>query len=393
MDTPSIPAVEVYTRHNSDCPKDDERDWKRCRCPKWLYWRRDGRAVRQSAKTRSWEKAQETARQIEDRFRRALNGDVTALQDAKTVEEAIKLFLEDKREQQSGDALISKLTRLLEVRFTKWCSEQPVLRIRDVSLDHLEAFRKTWPGNALTKTKTQEHLRSFFNFCLNHEWVSRNPAKLLSKIRVDQVPTDCFDDSQFAKILAACDSYRPSAKQLAPRREKVKAMTLLMRWSGLRIGDAIKLERYRLTGNKLLLRTEKTGTPVFCPIPPDVADLLRNTENSNPAFFFWSGTSTAKSAYGDWWRTYDSIFTEANIGKKCHPHMFRDTFAVGLLLSGVPIEQVSMLLGHKSIRVTEKHYSPWVSARQEQLEASVQKSWKAQHRKAEAGTRTKKAGR
>ena len=55
--------------------------------------------------------------------------------------------------------------------------------------------------------------------------------------------------------------------------------------------------------------------------------------------------------------------------------MFRDTFAVEMLLAGVPLEQVSMLLGHKSIRVTEKHYAPWVRARQEQLELSVQRAW------------------
>ena len=36
--------------------------------------------------------------------------------------------------------------------------------------------------------------------------------------------------------------------------------------------------------------------------------------------------------------------------------MFRDTFAVELLLSGVPIDQVSLLLGHSSVKVTEKHY-------------------------------------
>ena len=35
------------------------------------------------------------------------------------------------------------------------------------------------------------------------------------------------------------------------------------------------------------------------------------------------------------------------------------------------MERVSILLGHTSIRVTEKHYSPWVRARQEQLEADV----------------------
>jgi site-specific recombinase XerD len=124
-----------------------------------------------------------------------------------TVEQAVKLFLEDKREQRSGDALISKLTRLLEVRFVNWCFEQPVTRIANVTLSHLEEFRKTWPGNALTKQKTQEHLRSFFNFCLRHDWVRKNPAALLSKIRVDTVPTDYFTSDEFDKIIAACDTY------------------------------------------------------------------------------------------------------------------------------------------------------------------------------------------
>ena len=58
-----------------------------------------------------------------------------------------------------------------------------------------------------------------------------------------------------------------------------------------------------------------------------------------------------------------------------HPHRFRHTFAVELLLAGVPIERISILLGHSSTRITEKHYSAWVRARQEQLEADVRASW------------------
>jgi len=50
--------------------------------------------------------------------------------------------------------------------------------------------------------------------------------------------------------------------------------------------------------------------------------------------------------------------------------MFRDTFAVEMLLAGVPLEQLSILLGHKSVKITEKHYAPWVKARQEQLAAT-----------------------
>lgn len=55
--------------------------------------------------------------------------------------------------------------------------------------------------------------------------------------------------------------------------------------------------------------------------------------------------------------------------------MLRDTFAVENLLAGVPIDQVSMLLGHKSVKITEKHYAPWVKDRQEQLAARVRNAW------------------
>jgi integrase len=53
----------------------------------------------------------------------------------------------------------------------------------------------------------------------------------------------------------------------------------------------------------------------------------------------------------------------------------RDTFAVSLLLKGVSIGIVSTLLGHRSIKVTERHYSPWVKARQDQLETEVRRIW------------------
>ena len=36
----------------------------------------------------------------------------------------------------------------------------------------------------------------------------------------------------------------------------------------------------------------------------------------------------------------------------------------------------AVLLGHQSVRVTERHYNPWVRSRQEQLEADVANAWK-----------------
>jgi integrase len=56
--------------------------------------------------------------------------------------------------------------------------------------------------------------------------------------------------------------------------------------------------------------------------------------------------------------------------------MFRDTFAVEMLLAGFPIDQVSLLLGHASLKITEKSYAPFVKSRQVQLQESVRNACK-----------------
>lgn len=38
----------------------------------------------------------------------------------------------------------------------------------------------------------------------------------------------------------------------------------------------------------------------------------------------------------------------------------------------IPIEQVSILLGHSSVKIIEKQYAPWVKARQQRLEENLE---------------------
>ena len=45
----------------------------------------------------------------------------------------------------------------------------------------------------------------------------------------------------------------------------------------------------------------------------------------------------------------------------CRPHRLRDTFAVRMLLKGLPLEDVSRLLGHSSVKVTETYYAKWIA--------------------------------
>jgi len=105
-----------------------------------------------------------------------------------------------------------------------------------------------------------------------------------------------------------------------------------------------------------------------------VVEALESSPRSGEQHYFWTGQSKAHSAIGKWRRRLQRLFELAKVPNG-HAHRFRDTFAVELLLSGVPLERVSILLGHSSIRVTERHYAPWVRSRQEQLEADLQRAW------------------
>ena len=173
------------------------------------------------------------------------------------------------------------------------------------------------------------------------------------------------------RVLAALDSYGATGSR---NRRRMRALVLLLRHSGLRIGDAVMLSRERIDGDKLFLYTSKAGTPVYCPLPPFVVHALEAAASASERFYFWTGNGKAKTVISDWQCKLKAFFQLAEVPNG-HAHRFRDTFATDLLLAGVPLERVSILLGHSSIRITEKHYSPWVRSRQEQLEADVRRTW------------------
>jgi integrase len=149
---------------------------------------------------------------------------------------------------------------------------------------------------------------------------------------------------------------------------------LLLRYSGLRISDAITLSRERLKGERWFLYTSKTGLPVHLPLPAFVIEALDATASQGEQFYFWAGQCKPKTPISRWQELLKNIFETAGI-ESGHAHRMRHPFAVELLLQGILIERVSMLLGHSRIKVTEKDYAPRVRARQEQLEADVRRTW------------------
>ena len=99
-------------------------------------------------------------------------------------------------------------------------------------------------------------------------------------------------------------------------------------------------------------------------------------QHKNPQYFFWSGHSKVQAAASVWRKRISDVVKDAKITDG-HTHRFRDTFAVDLLEKGVSLETVSILLGHQSLKITQKHYSPWVKTRQAALDKEVSEALSA----------------
>jgi integrase len=309
---------------------------------------------------RDWTKAQQRVREIEAEG-------FAGASESPTITDACDRFIADAEARQLREPTIYKY-RLLFRQLQEFANANGLVFISDFNLEWVRKFRESWKNRNVAARKKLEALKSFFRFATDSGWLEQNPAAKLKPPKTTDPPTIPFTADQYQKILKACDQY-PEYKD---NKKRIRALVLLLRHSGLRIRDAVTLPRNRVNDGKLLLYTAKTGTPVYCPLPPDVLRALDRCPGKE--FYFWTGESKPKSAVGDWQRALKKLFTLAKVPDG-HAHRFRDTFCVELLLKDVPIETVSVLLGHQSVRITEKHYAPWVHARQEQLEAAVKRTW------------------
>jgi integrase len=358
--------LRIYRRHRALCQHSSER-YRRCSCPIYVEGTLAAESIRKSLDLTSWEAASDLVAKWN------ASGQIGVVRvEIPPVKEAVSKFFEDATARGLKAPTLQKLRILLEKRLIPWCEDRGYRHLKQLDVDALRQFRATWPDAPISAHKNLERLRSFFRFCHQAEWVKSNHVLGVKPPKVTPNPTLPFTREEIKRILGACDKYPVRNSFGHDNRARIRAFVLTLRYSGLRIRDCATLQTGRLSGAKLFLYQAKTGTPVNIPLPPRVVKALKGIARGS--YFFWTGNGLPKTAVADWQRTLRKLFDLAEV-KNGHAHRFRDTFAVELLLSGVPIDQVAVLLGHSSVKITEKHYSPWVKARQEQLEAAVRKAW------------------
>jgi len=351
--------LRLYRRHLKACPH-KSMAYRRCKCPVWAFGSVDGKRVRKALDTVSWETGEEILRGLDP-------GE--PLRVRMTVSDACDAFIRDCEDRHLAAETIGKyklLSRELKEEFKN-------MGVSSVTSADLDRYRHAWKVSGISARKKLERLKSFFSFCLDRGWSKGNPAKVLKAPQVKSLPTLPFSDDEIEKMLWAIDLFPKTGRHSKNHRDRIRAFVNLLRFSGLRIRDAVTLTRDKIMGGRLILETQKTRTPIFMPLPKSVIQDLEKIDEGNK-YFFWTGNGSEKSGVSVWQRTLAKLFENAGIANG-HAHRFRDTFSVKLLSAGVSLEAVSVLLGHSSVKITEKHYAPWVKSRQIALEESVEKAW------------------
>lgn len=385
------PVITIFVRHAEGCKYSGEEFSRRCNCRKHFRWTRNGTQYRQKAGTRSWEEAEEIKRQLQDQLA-GRTVEATREDSVRAVSEAIDLFLKDKKVQGITPGVIKKYTLELG-RLSKFCERKGAYTVQSITRELLTDFCSTWEGlypSSYTRAKVRERCRSFLRYCFECKWLERIPA--LPKIKIEEPPTMPLTAKEYTRLLDAIHAANPrrwdgkmSTEGLtANTRARIRALFQLMRWSGLAIRDAVTLERAEIRHDeakgvyRVVTARQKTGTHVSVPIPADVAEELLAVANGNARYVFWTGEGSGETIAKTWANRYvRPIFDAAKIPTNGHmlSHRLRDTFAVDLLEKGVPLEEVSKLLGHESIKTTEKHYAKWIKGRQDRLDSLVMGTW------------------
>ncbi|MBC8167377.1 MAG: tyrosine-type recombinase/integrase [Bryobacteraceae bacterium] len=310
----------------------------------------------------------------------------------KTVEQAIEDYVEEKRgtldaNKESTKLTIQKIAGILRPLAPFLC-DRGIVHLKDVKTEHLSVFQETWQGrlrknrksdgelvrqpkSQLGKQKNQEFVKMFFRRARELRWIPENPAELLLAVKTPRIEVKKKTPEEKQRLLEAIPRVFPNIAQAA------MAFVLIQRYSGLRLVDVVTLRTDSLQEDGLMIVSqEKNEQPVFVPLPPFVIELVRKLPPKSRQYFFWTGTSTIKTAVNDWSEKMRQLYVEAGIeGKRTHE--WRDTLAIEVLEGGGSLEDVQLLLGHKSRKTTEKYYVALTKKRMEKAIEARRRTWDA----------------
>ncbi len=239
--------------------------------------------------------------------------------------------------------------------FIAWKYKQADIDIKSLSFDfvsdfefYLKSVRKCNHNSAI---KYIGNMRKIVNYSLKSGWLPKDPF-FGFKMAKKEVVRDYLSEEELQAL---------ASKQFSIERlSQVRDIFLFSCYTGLAFIDVFQLTPSRIAkgidGNQWIFTfRQKTDTPTRIPLLPQAEEILcrykANPKCINEGKVLPILSNQKMNAY------LKEVADLCGITKTLTFHIARHTFATTITLSnGVPIETVSKMLGHKSIRITQ-HYA------------------------------------
>lgn len=296
--------------------------------------------------------------------------------DEESIEKYIRLFLIHKRVTGRTERTLRYYELTLRSFFQE-CQKLPT----EVTPDDIKLFialKDVRDGNSkVTQNNMLRNLSSFFTWMQKEEYMPKNPFNKIEKVKAPKIKKPAFTELDIERLRNAI---HPNDSRLALIFE-----LLLSTWCRVSELANMKISEFSESKESVLVHG-KGQKDRICYLNARSRLALEKYLNQReddidwlfPASIFTAcesnGISVAmkgapKEERVNWWKRkeliknqpIDKSTVESKIralGKTAgvehtHPHRFRRTGATFALRRGMPIEQVSKLLGHESIETTQ----------------------------------------
>lgn len=197
----------------------------------------------------------------------------------------------------------------------------------------------------VTLANELRNLRSFFTTLDAEDLIPRNPVSKIDAVKTEKKVKKPFTEIEMEQIRRACSAFRLSKKYLA--------IVEVLYSTGCRVGELVGIELDDIKDDRILV-TGKGNKQRWVYLNPRAKvaldDYLSTRKSvSNVLFPNKQGGQMGESGVEGIIRKLG----EAAGVEDCHPHRFRRTAATTALRRGMPIEQVSKMLGHEQISTTQ----------------------------------------
>ena len=277
-------------------------------------------------------------------------------------EQGLKLFavwLEEELEitevEDIRDAAIRKYILDLQVRGKYTVSSNK--RAEKINYPH----HRTDYGQKISNTTINNYvryIRGFFAWLMDMEYLEKNPMKRIKLLPHQRTGKEYLEDTEIRALLGVMDRER-----FAEYRDLLIFMILFD--CGTRLGEtlSIEMDQIDLMSRTITLPADKTKgrkeRTVF--FSQKTAKELRKwlkykEQQCDSQYAFPIERSGERMQVRNYEANFRRYLKRTTITKHVTPHTLRNNFAKRCLLSGMEIYTLSRILGHSSVKVTEKAY-------------------------------------